>query len=278
MAARRSQQHALAGGGGEHPLGVGDAGGQGGGIAVEGAPVRRVHAAPVDAQQTRLGVGVGQPDGALKGDVPFVVRKIQQNQVGLGHGQVGGQQLGVPRQPDAAVRSVEPVAAVVLFLPMAVGPLLRAVLPVVSGRGQGCRDAACLKGLPDVVAGAGQAQSGDLFGHVPGRMVGAAGVLHVQAARAAEMVVVDVGDEQRVQPGDLPGQDGRLDQQRHIEILQQGVHHQGGAPAVEKDAGAAQPGDGCVGARAEIGAGQGPGGAGHGLAPGTCEKLHRGSS
>ena len=124
MAARRSQQHALAGGGGEHPLGVGDAGGQSGGIAVEGAPVRRVHAAPVDAQQTRLGVGVGQPDGALKGDVPFVVRKIQQNQVGLGHGQVGGQQLGVPRQPDAAVRSVEPVAAVVLFLPVAVGPLL----------------------------------------------------------------------------------------------------------------------------------------------------------
>src|SRR5699024_9631984 len=68
------------------------------------------------------------------------------------------------------------------------------------------------------------------------------------------------------------------DQQRHIKILQQRVHHQGGAAAVEENAGAAQPGDGRVRPRGKIRAGHGAGGAGHGLAPGAFENPHEGSS
>ena len=134
-----------------HPSGIFDPVQQPVRVAVEGAHLRRVDRPPVDADERRVRVGVRQLYRPFKGDVPVVVGKVEEDDVGRGLGQLFRQQFGIPRQPDAPVRRIQPVAAAVLRLPFPVGVLRRAVLPVVEGGGQGDGDLPDGEGLADVM-------------------------------------------------------------------------------------------------------------------------------
>lgn len=65
------------------------------------------------------------------------------------------------------------------------------------------------------------------------------------------MIVIDMGDEQRVEGGDVLGGDRRVEEDRHVEAAEHGVDHHRGAVGVEEEARPAEPGDGGVVARCE---------------------------
>ena len=85
------------------------------------------------------------------------------------------------------------------------------------------------------------------------------------AGRAAEVVVVDVGEKHGVEGGHICRSDGRLKDDGHVEAFEYGVDHDAGAARVDEQACAAEPGDGGLLLRGKGVGADGRDGAGHGL-------------
>ena len=97
------------------------------------------------------------------------------------------------------------------------------------------------KAVVDVMSRAGNTLFPHFLRHILRGVIGRTYAQQILTGGAAKMVVVDVCDQHGVQPGNLRGQDGHINQQIHIKALQQRVDHHYRPPAVEQDARASEP-------------------------------------
>lgn len=91
-----------------------------------------------------------------------------------------GQQAGIPRQPYR--RCVQPVAAIVLMLPLSILVVGEIILPVVPGRGGRQLYRPDGDFLPNTMASAGQAVLPHGLSHITGGVVRFAHTLKVLAS------------------------------------------------------------------------------------------------
>lgn len=94
------------------------------------------------------------------------------------------------------------------------------------------------KAFMDAVADAGNALPAHLIRHVFRRVVSLADAQQALAGGAAEVIVVNVRDQNSVQRRNVLWQHRTIKQNRHIEALQQGIDHDGRASAVDEYTGA----------------------------------------
>ncbi|WKK70491.1 hypothetical protein Q0F99_11505 [Rathayibacter oskolensis] len=150
--------------------------------------------------QIGVGIRVRHLDGAVESEVPLAVGEVEEEDVRRGHREVVvADQAGVARRPHDSIGSPDPEAAAVLVLEPA--PLIAGlgVLPGVIGGQHGDADpVADGEVVSDVVAGPGDRLLRHHRRDVAGRVEGLRHGHQIAAAQDAEVVVVGVGDEHRI--------------------------------------------------------------------------------
>ena len=161
---------------------------------------------PSGGAAAACGVGVRHPDGAGEPEVPFAVGEVEEQRVGGGHRAGGGRGSGASRRAPRWCRRVcrSRIRRQSSSLEDARAGAGDGVLPGVVGRGHldahrhrrrsGRRCRARAPGSPS---------SPIRDGDVPGGVVRVGDAGEVPAGRDAVVVVVAVGDQDGVQPGDV---------------------------------------------------------------------------
>lgn len=211
-------------------------------VSIERFHIGSIHRAPMRKQKLCVRISIGYFNCAIQANVPTIVREVEKDDIRGGQAQKLRQETGVARCPNQTIGGLNKEAAVIFPLKYTV-ETSELILPRMPCRGETDRDILDLESICQAMSERRQSQMLHQRIDIECRMIFLADSRQLLASWYAEMIVVAMGYQNRIQSRNLFWQNGRLYQERHIKAYQQRIYHDTGSPAIDKEPGVTQPAD-----------------------------------